>query len=356
MTGTTPAAPGGPDRVVLLGTTGGPNWWGDQAGISTAVVAGGRAYVVDCGTGFGRQLRAAGLGLRDLGGVFITHLHSDHVVDLGSLLAFGGFALAGADNLPVPVVGPGPRGVPVPVSPRATRDPGLLHPDDPSPGVAGFWAATSRALATDLNDRMRDSLGPAPDELFAVREIELPDELGFHPDTNPWPDMAPVTVLEDDHVRVTAVLVNHPPMAPAFAYRFDTASGSVVVSGDTAPSANLVRLATGADLLLHEVIDTEWVHARYNHGGTEQERSMIDHHLRAHTSVRDVAVVAAAAGVPELALHHFVPPTAPRATWERVRDHYTGTLHIGSDLLEIPIRRAARGSGGDRGRATPAAR
>ena len=72
-----------------------------------------------------------------------------------------------------------------------------------------------------------------------------------------------VLVHEDENVRVTAILVEHPPVAPAFAFRFDTAEGSVTISGDTAPTQNLVRLARDTDLLMHEAIDFDWVRRGY---------------------------------------------------------------------------------------------
>mgnify|MGYP006191205821 CR=1 FL=1 len=85
-------------RVVTLGTAGGPRWWrGEQAsrrtGIATAVVVGEAVYLVDCGHGVGRRMSEAGLEIRDLRGIFLTHLHSDHTVDLASLAIFGLYEL-----------------------------------------------------------------------------------------------------------------------------------------------------------------------------------------------------------------------------------------------------------------------
>lgn len=321
----------------MLGTTGGPSWWGESAGISTAVLVGNAVYIVDCGTGLGRQLRAAGIAVRDIQAVFITHLHSDHVVDLGSLASFGAFELNDRPGDPLPIYGPGPRLTRTPVSPQAETNPQLLYPEEFAPGISGHWDHLLRANATDLNDRVRDSLRRPPKELFRAIDIEIPQELGFHPDSNPEPAMEPLLIHEDHNVRVTAVLVRHPPMAPAFAYRFDTEKGSVTISGDTAPSSNLIRLAHKTDLLLHEVIDEEWVYSRYNGGRTAQEKSMVEHHLSAHTSIPELAKVATAAGAHSLGLHHFVPPSTPTERWAEVGKLYAGSLHIGHDLLEIPL-------------------
>src|SRR5690606_3858407 len=105
----------------------------------------------------------------------------------------------------------------------------------PTPGVAGVLDGLFAAYATDINDRIFDSLVRDPREMFLPREIDLSGVDGFDPDTTVSPDMEPLEVFSDDLVTVTATLVSHHPMAPAFAYRFDTDEGSVTISGDTAP-------------------------------------------------------------------------------------------------------------------------
>jgi ribonuclease BN (tRNA processing enzyme) len=339
---TAPMSAGSGTRVILLGTSGGPRWWSDRAGIATAIVVGDVFYLVDCGTGVGRQLRAAGLDIDRLRGVFITHMHSDHVVDLAGLGLFGMFGLEDHTGPVIPVIGPGDRGAVVPVSPHASSDPGVLFPNDPHPGIAGFWDYSMRANATDLNDRYRDSLRPAPDALFEPREIALPSHLGFHADDNPVPTMDPVIVYSDHHVTVSAVLVAHPPVAPAYAFRIDTADGSVTISGDTAPCDNLVRLAHGSDVLLHEVIDEQWICERYGNGTKPESQTMIDHHLHAHTGIADTGRIATDAEVGTLILHHFVPGNRPRERWETAREHFAGTVIVGDDLMQIPVGATAR--------------
>jgi ribonuclease BN (tRNA processing enzyme) len=105
---------------------------------------------------------------------------------------------------------------------------------------------------------------------------------------------------------VTATLVNHAPVFPALAYRFDTPTGSVVFSGDTGPCDNLVRLADGADVLVHEVFDVE--HWAVRMPSSEPNRDALIAQLeRAHTSVADVGAIAERAGVGTLVLSHLVP-------------------------------------------------
>lgn len=329
-------------KVVLLGTSGGPRWWSDRAGIATAVVVGEQFYLVDAGSGVGRQMRSAGLRLEDLRGVFITHMHSDHVVDLAGLGIFGVFGLEHRPGMRIPVYGPGDRSAVVETF--AGQDRAVLYPDDPGPGVSRFWDYSMRAAAADLNDRHRDSLRPAPDDLFEPRDIPIAPELGFHPNTEPAPAMEPYTVHQDEHVTVTAVLVEHPPMAPAFAFRFDVAGGSVTISGDTAPSANLIRLATGTDVLLHEVLDEAWIAERYGTGTDPELQTMRDHHLRAHTTIAEAGRVAREANAGTLVLHHYVPGDRPRSAWEAIHRHFDHAI-LGEDLMEIPIRRSSPARG-----------
>lgn len=326
--------------VVTLGTAGGPRWWSDhqghpRSGIATAVVVNRTWYLVDCGQGAGRQAAAAGLRMADLGGVFITHMHSDHTVDLPSLLLFGAFELKNAATGPIPVIGPGDRGKLPPLSPRATAVPAPIAPERPTPGVDGLVHGLLAAYATDCNDRIFDSLAKSPAEQFEPREIELPADIGFDPDTDVAPEMEPIEVFRDENVAVSAILVSHHPTAPAFAFRFDTRAGSVVISGDTAPCANMVRLARGADLLLHEAINLDILQAQYT--DAEMMQATMDHHRRAHTTAAEAGSIAAAAGVGHLALHHLVPSYSPPEAWDEARTTFDGRLSIPEDLDVIPF-------------------
>ncbi|MDA2805157.1 MBL fold metallo-hydrolase [Nocardiopsis suaedae] len=327
-------------HVVALGTAGGPRWWDrpgetPRSGISTAVVVDGAVYLVDCGQGAGRQLARAGLRLGRVRGLFLTHLHSDHVVDLAALLLFGQFERKDAEAGPIAVRGPGSRGALPPVSRHATATPRAVAPGNPTPGTADMIEQLYAAYATDLNDRIFDSLTRPPAEHYEVRDIVLPAGTGFDPDVAVAPEMEPFPVFEDDHVAVTATLVAHPPTAPAFAFRFDTANGSVTISGDTAPCTNLERLARGTGLLLHEAIDLDLIAGRYT--DTEMLKATMDHHRRAHTTPRQAGRVAERAGAGALALHHLVPANAPRASWLAAAETFGGPLYIPEDLDVLPF-------------------
>lgn len=330
-------------RIVTLGTAGGPKWWKSpaglrRAGIATAVVIGDEFYLVDCGHGVGRQLRYAGLELANMRGIFLTHLHSDHTVDLAGLALFGLYELLDRADDPVPIIGPGNRGMLPIASPRAAVPPTPLAPQSPTPGTREMFELLMAAHATDLNDRIIDSLRPSPLELFNGSDIDIPGDVGYHPNDRPTPVMEPFGIYEDDLVKVTAILVEHPPIAPAFGFRFETEGGSVTFSGDTAYTPNMAMLARGTDLLLHEAIDFDWVESVYADKPDAASRASRDHHYKSHTSVRDAAKLAAEAGARQLALHHLVPGGAADDTWRRDADLFEGIFHVPGDLDSIPLR------------------
>ncbi|HEY4615789.1 MAG TPA: MBL fold metallo-hydrolase [Citricoccus sp.] len=336
-------APGGTGmRVITLGTAGGPLLRRGRNprhrnGIATAVVVDSAVYLVDCGHGAAHRMAEAGLRVADLAGVFITHHHSDHTIDLNSLMVLGGLGLRGHPDRTVPVLGPGRRGVLPPAHGHPGGEPAPVFPDAPTPGTADLVELLLRAHATDLNDRRRDSRAPDLSRVFRGEDIVIPAGAGFHPNDANHPDMEPWEVYADDRVRVTATLVQHQPVAPAFAFRFDSVHGSVTVSGDTAPSANLVRLAAGCDLLLHEAIDLDSVAASYHRPSAQDLAASMGHHRRAHTTPEDAGRIAEAAGVGTLALHHLVPSDAPQQCWQRAATTFSGTLLVPADGESITV-------------------
>jgi ribonuclease BN (tRNA processing enzyme) len=144
-------------------------------------------------------------------------------------------------------------------------------------------------------------------------------------------------VFADDNVRVTAALVDHPPVTPALAYRFDAADRSIVISGDTRRSENLIGLAKGADILVHEALFPAGVDRLV--AGVPNAATLKQSILSHHTSVEDAGRVAKQAGVKTLVLSHFVPPEDPEITdrmWlEAARAHFAGNIVVGKDLLEL---------------------
>jgi ribonuclease BN (tRNA processing enzyme) len=281
----------GRTRLILLGTGGGPRPRTTSSGSAQVIVSDGAAYVVDCGDGVARQLAFAGVPLSSLRHVFITHQHSDHTADYGNLLW-----LAWAAGLATRVDTWGP-----PPLERMTRL---------------FLDMNAADIEVRIANEGRVPLVP----LIHVHEI---DRGG--------------TVLDGEAMRVTATLVDHPPVTPAFAFRFDAPDRAIVISGDTARSDALVGLAKGADVLVHSAMYPDAVKrmaARVPNAAT-LAASILAH----QTSAEDAGRVAQAAGVKTLVLSHLVPPDDPALTealWlDAARRHFSGRVVVGRDLLEV---------------------
>ncbi|MFA3875070.1 MBL fold metallo-hydrolase [Streptomyces sp. MMCC 100] len=340
-----PAPPSeAPVSLTLLGTNGGPPPLAARYGISSALVVNGRTYVVDCGRGAVSQYMRAGLSMPSLTGIFLTHLHADHVVDYYAfpLLSAGASGEAGF-RTPIDVYGPGPAGIPSTVA----TAPG------PVPGTAEMTELAARAYAASPSFFMSEHTGSDPTALLRVHDVLPPASTGASA-TDTAPRMLPFTVMEDDDVKVTAVLVPHGAVFPAYAYRFDTDHGSVVFSGDTSPTPNLVALARHADVLVHEALYPDGL------AGLGLPQEMIDHILATHTDVADLGRIAAEADVRTLVATHLSPgdPAAvPEATWRRLlrnsarRAGFSGRTVLGADLLHLPVE---PGAGGRKSRTYPA--
>ncbi|WP_156760823.1 MBL fold metallo-hydrolase [Microbacterium karelineae] len=316
--------PRAPLEVITLGTKGGPPPDPDRAGISTAVIVDGAVYVVDAGRGSLTQYVRAGLALADLTAMFVTHLHIDHVADLYDYFLLGGNANFG-DTVPdrVPVYGPGPAGwLPEPFEGAEVP---TVGGDDPTPGltdVLDTWAG-AHAYSTNLFIRgssIRDPRGQIDD-----REIDVSGVDATAADTAPRMD--PLVVHEDDRVRLSAILVPHGGVFPAFAYRFDTDHGSVTLSGDTTYSDNLLSLARDTDILIHEAVNVE---------GFDGPPALIDHLLTSHIEIQRAGEVAQAAGARRLVMSHvgdLANDVVDPARWKAwAQEGYDGEVTIANDL------------------------
>lgn len=334
-------------RIVLLGTNGGPTYYnaGQRAEPASAVIVGDRYYLVDAGEGVVRQISQARLGsqvpegrdpLNQLRAVFLTHQHSDHIGGLAGLVSVGLFnGTVGADR-PIRLIGPGNRGALHTLSGTAPPPP-VVNPDNPTPGTQDMFASIVAAFATDFNDRARDNRRPVPGEIWAAHDIALPDALIADPNGNPTPDMDPITIYSDDRVEVSAILVAHAPSFPAFAFRFDTEDGSVVFSGDTSPTPNLVKLASGADVLVHEVISRQAFEAIYPEPRTPAQEALLHHILGAHTTIEQVGPIAEEAGVRTLVLNHLAPGDLKPNEFARAGRSFSGETIVGEDLMVVNV-------------------
>jgi ribonuclease BN (tRNA processing enzyme) len=283
----------GPDRLVLLGTKGGPSVRGlTQFPSASLLVVGGVPMLVDAGYGAVARLAAAKIPLPSVRRVFVTHLHSDHVIELGSV-----FYNAWANGLKTPADAYGPRGT------KAFLD--------------GYW----QALQFDIETRMADEGRPDLRKLVGVHEH------------------AEGPVMEADGVRVTALRNVHPPITESFALKFEFGGKTVVFSGDTAYFPPLADFARGADVLIHEVMYGPALEALVRRN--PNAATLFEHLKASHTLVEDVGRIAAQAGVKTLVLNHFVPaddPSITEADWtDGARKHFAGPIVVGRDLMEIPL-------------------
>ncbi|WP_030418934.1 MBL fold metallo-hydrolase [Streptomyces sp. SCSIO 75703] len=317
--------------LVLLGTKAGPPVDPLRTGISTALVVDGATYVVDCGRAAATQYVRAGLTMSSLSGIFITHLHADHVADYYNFFLLGGSVPnQEKDNItrPVPVHGPGPAGG---LPPKfGGGDAPTVSPGNPTPGIRQLTEDCHAAYAYSTNVFLRDMGIQDVRDLADVHEIAVPEVgAGF---ANTAPPMKPFLVMEDDRVRVSAVLVPHGPVFPAFAFRFDTDHGSVTFSGDTTYSDNLIRLAKGSDVLVHEAISVE---------GLDAPAVFVDHLLQSHVEVQKVGPIARRAGVGMLVLSHISEvarnPIDARQWKKWAQRGYGGEVVVGEDLQRIRL-------------------
>ena len=293
-------------HIVLCGT-GSPLPDPTRGEPCALVIAGKRLFVVDAGDGAGRRIAGLGLPVGRIERVFLTHFHSDHIDGLGQLALLrwtGGSATA-----PLPVAGP--------------------------PGVESVVAGFNAAYAADFTYRTAHH-GPA---------IAPPGGAGTI--AQPFALADAVTVLDDGGVRVTAFRVNHAPVAPAVGYRFDYGGRSIVISGDTAPTPNIARVARGADLLVHEALQpalvarmTDRLAARGQANTAQITRDILSY----HTTPEAAADAAKAAGVRSLILTHIVPPLPTRylnaAFLGDARAHFSGPITVGEDgmIFTLPAK------------------
>ncbi len=282
------------DAVTLLGVKGGPAIRpGSSMPTASLVEMAGKRVLVDAGLGVSAALVRAGVPLTALDAIFVTHLHSDHFLELGPLLHT---AWTAGLKTRLPVWGP--------------------------PGLGSYWEGFLGSMAFDIEMRQSDEGRPPLRDLVELHEID--------------PD-APARVGE---VRISAMRNVHPPIEDSFALRFDADGRSVVLSGDTAPMKRMAEFAAGCDLLVHEAMLTAGVDALCARVGNGDDRLKI-HLLRSHSPAAEVGRIATDAGVAALALNHLIPNDDPEFTdahwYAEIAPHWSGPLHLGRDGLRIAL-------------------
>ena len=278
-------------NITLLGT-GCPVVSTERYGPAQIVRHGGQAILVDCGSGVSQRLLAAGTPGRDVDALLLTHLHSDHIVDLFQLVISSWHQ--GRDR-PQRVFGP----------------PGTRRYVD---GLMDLWAP-------ELAQRMAHEKRPSTAALTVeVREIGPGERLSF------------------GAMEVAVVEVDHRPVRHAYGFVFDGGGARIVLSGDTRRCPALIEAARGADVLVHEV----FVHREMPVVPGRRSAETVANVAAYHTLSSEVGKIAREADVGCLVLTHFVPPDCDRAALlAEVGADFAGPVILGEDLLTIdPARRA----------------
>ena len=296
-------------HVVLLGTQGGPNFNTERAESANAVVVDGTPYIVDLGEGALAAMRRAGIVFRNVGRVFLTHLHDDHSADVTSFLSH-----QWSDGRITPTVVAGPF------------------------GTARLVSAALEATEANATIRLIDEARKTkPADIFRGEDLAATPE--------------PAQVYRDERVTVSSVENTHFPEASkarmpyrSLSYRFDCPGRSIVFSGDTAYSAGLVKLARGADVFVCEAIEVASMRQAFermvaNGAYADNPEGVWEHIVATHTSTAEAGRMAAEAGVKLLALSHLVPGAlqtiSDKVYIAGVRQHFDGKVVVGKDLMVL---------------------
>ncbi len=291
-----------------------------RAKACAVVFAGGKFYIVDSGPESTENLVLWGIPLSSIGGVLLTHFHSDHIGDLGELNLQ---TWAGGRPDPLAVYG--------------------------GPGIEEVVAGFNQAYRLDQGYRTThhtDRVMPAATWPMIPHRVELAGE------PTPAKDRTGI-VLEDGGLRITAIEVNHAPIAPAYAYRFDYKGRSVVITGDLKYHAPLATAARGADLLLSEAIVpsmTQSLGRGASAAGRDRTAAIMHDIEDYHITPEQAARIANDAAVKLLAFYHLLPAPdgvlarrlfaqglseARHGDWTIADDGTLYTLPLGSRRIQI---------------------
>lgn len=292
-------------HVALCGT-GSPMPAPDRAGPCNLVVAGNQIFVVDIGEGGNRNLALMGIDAARINGLFLTHLHSDHIDGIGPLMLY--HWTRNASTAPLPVYGP--------------------------TGVARVVTAFNEAYDIDNGYRTAHhghTVAPPGGAGGVAFEFEMSSPSRV--------------VFESGALKITAFSVDHGPVSPAVGYRFDYKGRSLCISGDTKRSADLERVCKGADLLIHDALQPKMVSAMaraQERAGNGVVAKMQDDIVDYHASPAEAAESAQVVGARVLVLSHLVP-RVPTPYFQPLflgdaRKRFGGKIIVGEDgmLFSLP--------------------
>ncbi len=272
-------------KVTLLGT-GSPSPVMERFGPSILVEAGEQKFLFDAGRGALQRLTQTNVKYREIQGVFFTHLHSDHVVGFPDLWLTGW--LTGQRIAPLQVWGP--------------------------KGTKKMMSNLEKAFEFDIKERISHDTGSPAGVVIKAEDIKEG------------------VVFEKNGVKITAFEVDHAPVKPAFGYRIDYMGRSVVLSGDTRYSENLIRYSKGVDLLIHEVVSPEAI-ARMKFPA-DLAKTIIGYHTTPEQAAAIFSLVK-----PRMAIFsHIILPTATEQDIiPLTRKIYAGAVELGEDLMVIEV-------------------
>ncbi|WP_248924304.1 MBL fold metallo-hydrolase [Paenibacillus hamazuiensis] len=288
-------------KVILLGT-GSPRAFYGRAKSGVAVLAGHKTFVVDCGGGVVDQLIKAGVMPQRVSDVLLTHHHYDHNGGFFDL-----FITSWRTHITAERVFEG-RSVPMHVyGPETTRD---------------IIGKMRESFEFDVKLRVSYNLS---DEAGALIEYTEQNE---------------GVVYDRDGIRITAFEVDHRPVYPAIAYKFEYNGKSVVISGDTIPVPNMMKYSQGADLLVHEAYNKDWLDALIRKYPNHEKA--LSNPAKYHTTTLEAAEIARQAGVKHLVLTHHIPAPEANETAEReyirgMEAIYKGPITVGRDLMSFEL-------------------
>lgn len=250
--------------------------------------AGGQVFLVDCGRGVLQRAAAVGVGAAGLSAVLLTHLHSDHIAELGDVLITSWVTNFAADPAPLQVIGP--------------------------PGTAETVEAMLKAFGRDIGYRIAHHA-----------DLNAPPPIEVHEYTDG-------TVWDRDGVAIRVAPTDHRPVAPTIGFRVEFDGASAVLAGGTVPCPSLDELAAGAGALVHTVIRKDII----TNFPQQRVKDICDY----HSSVQEAAATAARAGVGTLVMTHYVPAiiAGQEDQWRALAaTEFGGRIELGNDLHRVEV-------------------